>query len=296
MKSEDASYVTPLVTPPVLSVISPVTDALRTNFVTRCSIIGFKPGRISRCSGSSAMAPRLLPQESAMAKFLTTSGITHQLEELIKGAEERVVLLSPYLQLHDRLRELLASRSRTDVKIQIVYGKKQLPLAEQRWLREVPRIKTKFRQNLHAKCYLTEKACIVTSMNLIEFSQQNNDEMGILILSDQDRDLYEEAASEVGLIVRGSRETNLDREDLVLTNAPVPARKRLREFEKLSTSKLARKLGIKTTALYQMLIGRGLVKKTGDNERLTPLGKQAGGQEVPSKNGSFVVWPPNLPI
>ena len=120
--------------------------------------------------------------------------------------------------------------------------------------------------------------------------------MGILILSDQDRALYEEAASEVGLIVRGSRETNLDREDLVLTNAPVPARKRLREFEKLSTSKLAKKLGLKTAALYQMLIGRGFVNKTGDNERLTPLGKQAGGQEVPGKNGDFVIWPPNLRI
>ncbi len=34
-------------------------------------------------------------------------------------------------------------------------------------------------QNLHAKCYLNEKAAIITSMNLYDFSQVNNNEMGV---------------------------------------------------------------------------------------------------------------------
>lgn len=93
-----------------------------------------------------------------MAKFLTTSGVSHLLEELIKSAQKQIVLLSPYLHLHDRLGELLAARSRCGVKIQIIY--KKLPPEEERWLREVPLIKVKHRPKLHAKCYLTEKACI----------------------------------------------------------------------------------------------------------------------------------------
>lgn len=34
-----------------------------------------------------------------MAKFLNTSGTTYHLEELIKSAKERLILISPYLKL-----------------------------------------------------------------------------------------------------------------------------------------------------------------------------------------------------
>ena len=35
-----------------------------------------------------------------MAKFVNTSGITHQLEEIIKGSQEgRLLLISPYPQV-----------------------------------------------------------------------------------------------------------------------------------------------------------------------------------------------------
>ena len=46
-------------------------------------------------------------------------------------------------------------------------------------------IKTSVRKNLHAKCYLNEKEALLTSMNLYEYSQEHNDEMGILVSVDQ---------------------------------------------------------------------------------------------------------------
>jgi len=36
-------------------------------------------------------------------------------------------------------------------------------------------------KNLHAKCYLNENTAIITSMNLYQFSQENNREMGIKV-------------------------------------------------------------------------------------------------------------------
>ena len=47
-----------------------------------------------------------------MAKFLNTSGTTYYLEELIKNAQERLYLISPYLKLNDRVKELLEDKDR----------------------------------------------------------------------------------------------------------------------------------------------------------------------------------------
>jgi phosphatidylserine/phosphatidylglycerophosphate/cardiolipin synthase-like enzyme len=63
---------------------------------------------------------------------------------------------------------------------------------------------TGFVTNLHAKCYLNETTAIVTSMNLYEFSQQNNDEMGILVTWDADRQLYQDIYAEAQRLGRNA--------------------------------------------------------------------------------------------
>ena len=55
-----------------------------------------------------------------MAKFLNTSGTTYYLEELIKNAQERLYLISPYLKLNDRVRELLEDKDRMKIDVRIV--------------------------------------------------------------------------------------------------------------------------------------------------------------------------------
>ena len=55
-----------------------------------------------------------------MAKFLNTSGTTYYLEELIKNAQERLYLISPYLKLNDRVKELLEDKDRMKSDVRIV--------------------------------------------------------------------------------------------------------------------------------------------------------------------------------
>lgn len=55
-----------------------------------------------------------------MAKFLNTSGTTYYLEELIKNAQERLYLISPYLKLNDRGKELLEDKDRMKIDVRIV--------------------------------------------------------------------------------------------------------------------------------------------------------------------------------
>lgn len=55
-----------------------------------------------------------------MAKFLNISGTTYYLEELIKNAQERLYLISPYLKLNDRVKELLEDKDRMKIDVRIV--------------------------------------------------------------------------------------------------------------------------------------------------------------------------------
>ena len=41
-----------------------------------------------------------------MAEFLTTTGVSYRLEEIIKSATERLVIISPFLRVNERIKEL----------------------------------------------------------------------------------------------------------------------------------------------------------------------------------------------
>ena len=56
--------------------------------------------------------------------------------------------------------------------------------------------------DLHAKCYMNENEALVTSMNLYEYSQVNNYEMGISVSREEDLKLYEEIEKESERILR----------------------------------------------------------------------------------------------
>jgi hypothetical protein len=70
---------------------------------------------------------------------------------LIKGASERLILISPFLKLNDRMKELLEDKNRLKIDVRIVYGKSELQPQEIEWLRGLTYIRTSFCKNLHAK-------------------------------------------------------------------------------------------------------------------------------------------------
>jgi phosphatidylserine/phosphatidylglycerophosphate/cardiolipin synthase-like enzyme len=131
-----------------------------------------------------------------MAKFLNTTGVSYHLEELIKGTKDRLILISPYLQFTERIKEHLSNLNIQKRDIRIIYRENKLQLEENNWLESQLGIRTSLCKNLHAKCYINENEAIITSMNLYEFSQQNNNEMGILISKAEDPDLYNAALEE----------------------------------------------------------------------------------------------------
>ena len=69
-----------------------------------------------------------------MAKFINTRKAVAAIEELIKEAEEKLVLISPYLKLSKDFKELLIYRNRKDKITIIIFGKQELNPKEMEFL------------------------------------------------------------------------------------------------------------------------------------------------------------------
>lgn len=234
-----------------------------------------------------------------MAKFLNTSGTTYHLEELIKKATDRLVLISPYLQFNERIKELLEDKNRLKIDIRIVYGKSELSPQEINWLKELTFVRTSFCKNLHAKCYLNEHECIITSLNLYEFSQVNNNEMGVLIDKNNDSQLYVDTYEEVLRIIRISEEVRLSADTekpTINQEQPKTENTKLRNYDKVTTAKLAEKFGIDNNEFTKMLAENGYIELKGKNVFLTDKGREVGGEVKKSQYGYFVVWSVDLDI
>ena len=235
-----------------------------------------------------------------MAKFLNTSGTNFFLEELIKNAKERLILISPYLRLNDRIKELLEDKDRLKIDIRIVYGKSDLHPDEIKWMQKLDYVRVSFCKNLHAKCYINESECIISSLNLYEFSQVNNNEMGILVRKYEDNEVFKDAYEEAQRIIRISDEIRITLDEVKAEASPVLEIKESEEeiiFTKLTTAKLAAKVGIKTPDLLEKLVNKGYLNLTENGKHfLTDSGKAIGGEFRTGQYGIYFLWDENTEI
>jgi len=231
-----------------------------------------------------------------MAKFLNTSATNYYLEELIKQTRERLIIISPFLKFNERIKELLADKDRMKIDVRLVYGKSELAPQEINWLRSLEFVRTSFCQNLHAKCYVNEQAAIITSMNLYDFSQINNNEMGIYIQRDQEPELYRDTYDEAQRLIRVSEQVRLSAEKVEESEEEKGEEPSV-EYDKLTSSKIAKALGIKTAEFTDRLIAQGLLERDGDQLKLTDSGKNAGGElRVSKRYGPYFLWPKNIKL
>ena len=232
-----------------------------------------------------------------MPKFLNTSGITYHLEELIKNANERLILISPFLKLNDKIKELLEDKNRFKIDVRIIYGKSELQPEEINWLKELDYVRTSFCKNLHAKCYLSEKSCIITSLNLYEFSQVNNNEMGIIFSRDKDAQVYKDTYDEAQRIIRISDEVRISLEKVEGTKAQQTSVATEEGISKLSSSKIAKKFSLKTADFLAKMVELEYLETVNEEHVLTNKGSDAGAESKVSKRfGQYFVWPETITV
>lgn len=147
-----------------------------------------------------------------MAKFINTRKAVSEIEDLIRNAEEKLVLVSPYLKLSKDFKELLSYRNSKDKITTVIFGKQELNPDEMKFLQGLRFVILKYNEDLHAKCYLNDDKMVITSLNLYEFSMANNKEMGVLIDRNDpsDAQLFDEAYKEVDYINQTSQRFDLN--------------------------------------------------------------------------------------
>ncbi len=234
-----------------------------------------------------------------MAKFLNTTGVSYHLEELIKNTKDRLILISPYLQFHKRVKDHLENLNIQKRDIRIIYRENKLQLEESNWLESQIGIRTSVCNSLHAKCYINENEAIVTSMNLYSFSQQNNDEMGIHVTKENDGDLYDDILNEVQRLLTISEEIRVSvkkidknvEKKLEKTVEKVQNNSDLSKTNLLSTKELSNLTGLSSRKINKWFTDNKLMYKKDDDWITTKKGKEVGGVEKSGQYGKFVIWP-----
>ncbi len=125
-----------------------------------------------------------------MAKFIRGNELNTEVEKILENSIEQIILISPYIKLHDRYASVLKSKKENDkLAITVVFGKNEEDISRSmkqedfEFFKQFPNIEIRYEKQLHAKYYSNETTAIITSMNLYSYSQDNNIEAGVLTKS-----------------------------------------------------------------------------------------------------------------
>jgi len=135
-------------------------------------------------------------------KFLTGYHLNSAVVDIIKNAETELLLVSPYIKLHERDIEALKTPiEKPEVRVTVIYGKASgdktttFDKSSIKFLKTLPNIVIAHRQNLHAKFYANDYESILCSLNLYDYSKDVNIEAGYLIKDDSPKKIREEQNS-----------------------------------------------------------------------------------------------------
>jgi len=242
-----------------------------------------------------------------MAKYLRTSSITAELENLIREARKELYIISPYLKLSDNMKELLNDKEREKVDVRIIFGKQELAPIEMSYLEKLKYVRLYFSKNLHAKCYLNENKMIIASMNLYEFSQQHNREMGILIdtADENDKIVYEDASNDIESIMHNSEDFSYvqapqktfienDPQETRLSQKTTLPPKSYSSSKLLTTKEISQATGISSRKVNSWLVDNEMMYKKDDDWFATKKGNELGAKQREGAYGKFIIWPEDI--
>lgn len=112
-------------------------------------------------------------------EILETLAQSLEIENLISNSNNYLMIVSPYLKINNRLKPKLTEAFDRNHKNLIIYRSNELSKEEFKWLEAFNNVTLLPIKNLHAKCYMNETTALITSMNLYDYSQINNHELGI---------------------------------------------------------------------------------------------------------------------
>lgn len=152
-----------------------------------------------------------------MALFLNTPKLNYWIPKLIEESEEELILIVPYIKTSKNIINALKKADSNSAEITLIYRENKLSDQEKNKLLSLKNINLLHHPNIHCKCYYNGDLLIIGSMNLYEYSEKNNREMGVLMhrytineeeednkfYSDHKRN-FDNAISEIREIINGA--------------------------------------------------------------------------------------------
>jgi hypothetical protein len=168
-----------------------------------------------------------------MAKFLTTLRTISAIEDIINAAQNRIVLISPYVRMLGNLYQDLLAADAKGVKLDLFYRKTDMKLEVKKQLDQLKHITFYSLEDLHAKCYFNEESMVITSMNLYDFPESKNREMGVLVTKKDDPEIYNNAIDEYKLIQSLAEVVKRETHEKEDSTEPAPTAKKTRKSQSI---------------------------------------------------------------
>ncbi len=161
-----------------------------------------------------------------MPKFLNTTLLSEWIPKLVNESERELVIIVPYIKTSDKMYKCLYEANKRGVETTLVYRENKLTDSEKAKFQSLDNLNLMHHPNVHTKCYFNEKYLIITSMNLYEYSEINNREMGVLFhrndleknynSSADTEQVFKDAINEIRAIINSSQFEKKSRETIDL--------------------------------------------------------------------------------
>jgi len=130
-------------------------------------------------------------------ELLNTTELNLEIENMFKKEKHFILILSPYLDLTDKIQSIL---SMSQAEIVIVYRETLKEKKIEEFMEAIPRGKFFSMKDFHAKAYITSGTMIITSLNLYEHSQIKNFELGIILRATSYNKMIEKLSEELKIL------------------------------------------------------------------------------------------------
>jgi hypothetical protein len=132
-----------------------------------------------------------------MVQYLNTQAAYAEIENIVNRAENKLVMMAPYIQINRTLlQKIFHASEHRNIDVSIICHTGDIKPEEMAAINRINRLELFDLPNLHANCIYNEKALIMTSLNLFDYSQINNRDMGALLTYDKDANAFIAAVNE----------------------------------------------------------------------------------------------------
>ncbi|EAS19778.1 hypothetical protein BBFL7_02178 [Flavobacteria bacterium BBFL7] len=121
-----------------------------------------------------------------MSTFLTGDELNDAIDDVIINTKKFLFITSPYIKLDDHFKERFdLIKNDPSIYLHILFGKneddfyKSVNSDDLEYFKSFPNVSIIYEPRLHAKSYVNESQGIITSMNLYDYSAENNVEYGV---------------------------------------------------------------------------------------------------------------------